>query len=64
VTNNSNLPLIIGGVADEIRSEYLLGFQAVTLKHPGKYHHVSLLVRNPNDGRLWVSWRRGYFEPR
>jgi Ca-activated chloride channel family protein len=65
VERYTNLPKAIEEVAREIRYQYILGFQPSTPQNPGKYHRVELkLFRPAGAGRLSVSWRHGYYEPR
>jgi Ca-activated chloride channel family protein len=61
----TNLAGVIERVAREIRSQYILSYQPSTLGRPGKYHRVNLKVSPPPGmGRVFVSWRHGYYEPR
>jgi len=61
----TNLAGVIEQVAREIRSQYILSYQPSTLGRPGKYHRVNLKVSPPPGmGRVYVSWRHGYYEPR
>jgi hypothetical protein len=56
---------VIEQVAREMRSQYILSYQPSTLAKPGKYHRVNLKVSPPpGRGRVFVSWRHGYYEPR
>ena len=56
---------VIEQVAREIRGQYILSYQPSTLAKPGKYHRVNLKVSPPpGTGRVFVSWRHGYYEPR
>lgn len=65
VEQYTNLPTAIEEVAREIRNQYILGYQPSTRSSPGKYHRVELkLFGPPGAGRLSVSWRHGYYEPR
>jgi Ca-activated chloride channel family protein len=61
----TNLAGVIERVAREIRSQYILSYQPSTLGRPGKYHRVNVKVSPPPGmGRVFVSWRHGYYEPR
>ena len=61
----TNLAGAIEQVAREIRSQYILSYQPSNLASPGKFHRVNLKVSPPPGmGRVYVSWRHGYYEPR
>ncbi len=61
----TNLAGVIEQLAREIRTQYILSYQPSTLGRPGKYHRVNLKVSPPPGmGRVFVSWRHGYYEPR
>ncbi|MGA2595020.1 MAG: VWA domain-containing protein, partial [Bryobacteraceae bacterium] len=65
IQQSTNLAGVIEQVAREIRSQYILSYQPSTLARPGKYHRVNLKVSPPpGTGRVYVSWRHGYYEPR
>lgn len=65
VEGDTNLPVAVEQVAQEIRTQYILGYQPASLSQPGKYHHVDLKVSPAaGAGRLSISWRHGYYEPR
>jgi Ca-activated chloride channel homolog len=65
IEHYTKLADVIEQVAREIRSQYILSYQLSTLGRPGKYHRVNLKVSPPpGTGRVFVSWRHGYYEPR
>jgi hypothetical protein len=65
IEHYTKLADVIEQVAREIRSQYILSYQPSALARPGKYHRVNLTVSPPpGTGRVFVSWRHGYYEPR
>ncbi len=59
VSNPDDLPGISARISKELRTEYLLGYSPVTLAHDGKYHRISVKVKDPAL-RVWA--RAGYFD--
>lgn len=46
----------------EIRRQYIIGFRPVAQERDGKYHPVKVVMGGkPEQGRLRVHWRRGYY---
>lgn len=47
-------------IADELRTQYLLGYAPASFRHDGAYHKIRLRVRN---GDFKIQARRGYYAP-
>ena len=60
VTNADDLPAISSRISKELRTQYILGYTPLTLARDGKYHRISVKVKDP---ALRVNARAGYYAP-
>jgi VWFA-related protein len=47
-------------IAEELRTEYLLGYAPANPRHDGSYHKIRVRLRN---GDAKIQARRGYYAP-
>jgi VWFA-related protein len=47
-------------IADELRTQYLIGYTPSVIRHDGSYHKIRVMVRS---GDYKVQTRRGYYAP-
>jgi VWFA-related protein len=60
----ADLPDVVERLSQEIRTQYLLGYNSSNAPNDGKYHKVKVeVVQPPGAPALHTSWRRGYFAP-
>lgn len=60
VTSADDLPSISSRISKELRTEYVLGYSPAILTRDGKYHRITVKVKDPD---LRVYARSGYFSP-
>lgn len=58
--NLTQLPDIVEKLSEEIRSQYVLGYNSSST-NDGKYHKVRVEITPSPGTQLRTSWRRGYF---
>jgi VWFA-related protein len=64
VHKREELAGVASKIADEIHSEYLLGYVPANSENDGKYHKVQVkLVQKEGAEKLSATWRRGYYAP-
>ncbi len=57
---DKDLAVAFQQIADELRTQYLLGYTPIDTRHDGAYRKISVKVR---DGQYKVQARRGYYAP-
>jgi len=51
-------------ISSQLRSQYVIGYSSNNLQRDGKYRHVKLVLKNPDDlPELKADFRRGYYAP-
>ena len=60
VNNARDMSAAFRQIADELRTQYLIGYTPSNSKHDGSYRKIRAKVRN---GDYKVQARRGYYAP-
>jgi len=63
VDNLDDLPMISEQIGEELRDQYLLGYNPVNQKHDGKYRRINVTLKSPRPEAMEVRYRRGYYAP-
>jgi Ca-activated chloride channel family protein len=62
-TNMKELEVMYERIADEIHSQYVIGYVSSNTARDGKWRKVEIRLKDPGSDRLQVRTREGYFGP-